>query len=798
MPKVAPLEEERKDFLYSPAGQELEIQGFLADRIDQLKDFRKQEMVGTKRSIESIWTDADNEYTPHDLDATASRKRFESNEETGLRSRLVKIGGNEDWQSNNACPDFYVKVNTALAILVNQNPEAVFMAASSRYEENTLIAYNNWKASWEESGAKQQLKHFIFNMAKYGTGFARTYPRLIEQQKRVRTEYYPNEPDRDRFEEKRLVKYNGLYRENLNPWQVWVSSQARVGDANSVEDWYFEKEYSWESFLETFRDYGNVKYAKRDQSSGGEEGKPATTGRHEDKITVGFYENQVKDLYVIWLPETKVVLYYSPLPNDEGKLSLWFAPWTLRDDRLIWGIGIYEIIREDSILYDKLANMTMDQLVLSIYKMFFYKGTDLLPENDKIVVAPGEGRQVSDPMSVRWLEIPGAGKEAWVGLEFLQTKKDINSGVTPQLFAQFSGKTLGQDLSAKEAALERMKTSLDYICDALQLEAEISLSWLKQILSTPEVLTYSRPEDLALALKEAGLSEQDIRVYLAEAENPTGNGLLFQEDTGEMEKNPVLGPEGKPIIGENGEIVTREMPVMAKKANVYPEQRYGIAEDDKGTLMESEQTRFYRFGVHFGLDRLDWKGMIRIKPQSVLAPSKELVKRMKLDMFNLVYPAIQTMISMPQYIPVLMPPIKQIIKIHDEDIKDWIDEQFLGKLYEQSLQPGVDRSDKEKVNMSIGFDMLPFKTQAEIMDRYYGVKMEQPLFIDKNQMQGGKPGQVKPPKPGERVKRDGTTPLGKPGNLATKMKPIVPRDTLRPSQSDVNMIKGVEGRGARL
>ena len=68
-----------------------------------------------------------------------------------------------------------------------------------------------------------------------------------------------------------------------------------------------------------------------------------------------------------------------------------------------------------------------------------------------------------DPAAITFLQVPGPGVESWKGLEFLQDKKDINSGVTPQLSAKFGAKTLGQDLQAKEAALERMKTPLDYI-----------------------------------------------------------------------------------------------------------------------------------------------------------------------------------------------------------------------------------------------------------------------------------------------------------------------------------------------
>ena len=758
MPQIDPQslkKEEESTKSYNPQGQELELKDFLSKRIKVLKDARAKKLIGVQRNIESIWLEVDREYTPHELSFDANRRnRFESDDVLGLRSRLIKIGSDEQWQSNSASPDFYVKVNTALSILVDQNPEAVFIASSSRYEANSKLAYSNWKNSWEISGAKQQLKNFIFNQAKYGTAFGRTYPKIVEQDKRIRTEYYKDSPEKDKYVTKKLIKYNDLCRESLNPWQVWISEMARVGEPLSIDDWYYEKEFSYGKLKEL--DYKNIVFVKQNNIKGETVEGAVGTETLEDSVTVGFYENQVLDIYAVWIPEQNVVLYFSPLTNDDGKLSLWFAPWTLRDDRSIYGIGIFEIIRNDTINYDKIMNMTIDQLVLSIYKMFFYKGTDILGENGRLVVGPGKGEQVNDPKAITFLEVPGPGQEAWHGLQFLQDKKDFNSGVTPQLSAKFAGKTLGQDIQAKDAALERMKTPLDFILDALQQEAYISLSWQKQILSTPEILRYETVDDLAASLKEQGVSEEHIATYLQEASQPTNqNKLLFQEPSGTTQQVH----SGQ--YDEQGQPVMNEQPVMNKYANVYPEQRYSLAQDDKGELIESEENRFYRFGIDIPAERLDWAGVIRVKPQSVLAPSKELMKRMKLDLFNLIYPAIEKMLMTPQFIPMLFPPIKQIIKVYDEDIKDWIDEKEYMNFAQQAMQPKDQSMAKENLSLSIKLELLPFETQQEILQKYFGVKVNQPLFID-SQSQGGGNSMIK----------------------TGSFKPLVPRGNINPGKTE--------------
>ncbi len=439
MPKVAVPTKDEAVSSYKPTDKELEMITFLSTRIEELKKYRKRKLPAIDRSIEDVWREVDNEFTPHQLKLD-KRTRYETDDDTGLRSRRVEVG-KDDWQSDMASPDLYVKVQTALAILIDQNPEAVFSPSSKKYENNTLLAYGNWKNSWEVSGAKQQLKNFVFNDARYGTGIMRTYPKIIEQNKSVRTEYYPQSPEKDVYSEQRLVKFNDLCRESLNPWQVWVSEMTRPGDYFSIDDWYFEKDYSYSKFKQEFKDFKGID-AVAHNAKMMPEGEDSSEEKLEDVVTVGFYENQVDDLYAVFIPSQKMLLYQSPLVNDDGMLSLTITPWTLRDDRIIWGVGLWEIIKNDSVMYDRIKNMTMDQLTLSIYKMFFYKGTDVLGENGELVLSPGKGNQVNDPSAVKFLDIPGPGQDAWKGLQYLQDERNKNSGVNAQLGGTFEGKGL--------------------------------------------------------------------------------------------------------------------------------------------------------------------------------------------------------------------------------------------------------------------------------------------------------------------------------------------------------------------
>lgn len=754
--------------------EEKEELNILLSRIEVLKDYRKQKLPGLNRSIEDIWRDADFEYTPHDLDFNKNGVRFESNEETGLRSKLVKVG-DPDWQSNSASPDLYVKVSTAVGILNDLNPEAVFVPKSKKYEANTKLVQGNWKNSWEDAGSKQQMKNFMFNQAKYGTGYLKTYPKIIKMDKQVLSEYYPDDLEKNKYNKQEIIKFNDIYRESLSPWQVWMSEATRIGDYFSMDDWYYEKDFSIDKFKKEFKGFKNVDQVKAGMTQTNEDGTQVQ--KTENTVTIGFYENQITDKYQIIVPSSNILLYSAPLLNDDGLLSLSFAPWTLRDDRSPYGIGIFEIIRQDKTLYDKLQNMTMDQLVLSIYKMFFYKGTDMIGDNGTLVITPGVGSQVIDPTSVNFLNIPGPGPEAWKGMDYLQNQMNLNSGVNAQLSAQFTGKTLGQDMQAKEAALERMKTPLDYIVDCLQQEAYITLSWQKQTLSTPEILEYTDVKTLKEALEEFGLTEEEITGYLKELANPKEDTELFyNEDDGEPEE----------VTDElTGEVKTNQK--QKHFANVYKEVSLNLDKDEKGELIESKDMRFYRFGLDLSTKRLDWKGYVVVKPQSILAPSKELMKRQKLDLFNLVQPSIQGMLGAPQFIPVLLPPIKQILKVYDEDVNDWIDEEQLSVLYKATTEPKQEVQEPPKISMSISFEDLGTLTkdgmpitlseqQKQVLEKYLGIKVEDPLFID------GQTGEGQP-----EVTSTQSGPPQMEGEIP-QTEPIVPRDNIDPGTTNYGSV----------
>ena len=609
---------------YNPSVREREVWQFTEKRIREMKEYRKN------LKVEKEWQEADKEYIPERLQFSSS-VHFEADQETGLRSRLVKVGGDENsWRSDNSDPTLLVKIQTALSIIIDRNPEIVLTALLKKYEKTAPLMNALWKRNWEITNSKETLKLFAFNLAKYGWSVGRSFPKLFQYDKEILVESSGNEK---KYETKTLTLFNDVARENLDPYRTWIDEMTKPYESFSMNDCYYELDYSYDQGSLEFSDYKNwntvlpgvsqtdIEKLKQDEDD---------KGTRKDILTVGFYENRLKDLYVICIPKQGIVLYEAPLPNDEGNLSLWHTMWVLRDAKNPYGISLWKILQQDKELYDKMSNMTMDQLVLSVMKMFFYTGASNLFGDGKINIVPGKGVQITNG-KVDWMEVPGPGAESWKGLQYIKSRMDDNSGITPTLEGQVTGKTLGEILHAKEAALKRLRAPIENISTAIEQDAYLTLSWMSQIYSTPEVKDFT--------------DEQKLKDY-EEAEGVQHHQLFLTET------NPETGlPEGL-------------------QATFMPELSLHL-EDRSGQLFESKESRFFQVGKDIKENDLKWRGIIRVLPKSLLSPSAELEKQRKLELFNIIAPLLPTSAE------IFGKAVRQIIKINEEDPEDWLPDSWL-------------------------------------------------------------------------------------------------------------------------
>lgn len=595
---------------------------FVKSRIDELKETR-QDVYGV--NLDSLWANADRDYTPHRLN-TKGRKVVATDEERGWRGALVNLGGSE-WQSDISQSNPYVKIQVAMAILVDQNPTGVFAPSSKKFAKTTELMKQLYYRSWDYAQSIQQLKLFIFNLGKYGWACARTYPLRIARKTKVLTDFNQDDPAKSVYTEREVVEFNDIMRENLDPRNVWIDDMAKPNNKFSIRDWTWRKVYSMDTAEEEFGMWPNWKYVQR----GGvvtelSDATPLDVDKKfKDKelVEVYFYENRLKDLFYVIINGVPVVMSPLPISDSTGnkKLSLWQAYWSLRHAECPYGIGIYEAIQYDQALLDRIRNMTIDQLTLSIYKMFFYQGTQALAETGDIKISPGVGKQVLDPKNISWLNVPGPGQEAWQGLAQFRADLDEVSGIGDPLLGNVTGKTAFEIAQAKEAALKRLKNPLQNIIEALEGEAYITVSLIQLLYSIPEVY----------AITDASLVDEYLKETQADPE------LYDRTEEGVFQ------------------------------AKVYREFPLKIEEDGAGTLIESKEDQFFRVKP----SGLKWEGIIKIKAQSILTPSKQVDKAQDLEMYNVILP----LLAQPPEL--YAKTVRAIVRLYDKEPKDVLPEAWL-------------------------------------------------------------------------------------------------------------------------
>jgi hypothetical protein len=642
--------------------KEQELVKFLTKRIEVLKKTKTD--IGGGFDFEQLMRDADREYLPNNLLQKNKEDKdknlvYLQDEETGLRgtSRIVNLDNPEgSWRSNLSEPTLLVKVQTALSILIDQNPEATFKGANEKYEKRNNVAKAIWKRNWSLNNSIETLKLFVFDLAKYGFAVGHTVPRILKRDKEILESVDTEHPENNKYRKTTITEFNDVYREKLDLYRTWIDDKANLTDPFSINDWYYEKDYSLEDFQEEFGMYANSQSIKAgtlvQEGNSGVTGVNSATKTRDDMITVGFYENKKKDLYSIYIADKQIPLYYSPLPNDEGKLTLWYAYWIERDPRTIYGIGLFELIKNNKVMYDRLKNMTVDQLVMAIYPMLFYSGTPAQGEAE-LTIRPDKLVQKLSGSSIEQVKIQfdPRGRD---GIDMESESMDNNTGITPTLGGEVTGKTLGEILHAKDAALKRLNIPMLNISKAIEMDAYITLSWANQIYSIPEIKKF--------------LTEKEMQEYEEESGNKAENATS-QGDT------------------ENGQ------PAGKIEAQYYPKLDLGLDEDKEGVLIESPERRFFQLGSkdgQLGLGDLKWEGKIVVKAQSIISPNPEIERQRKMELFNVVSPVVYQMSALmnqqvdPKTGQMFTPkggmevamdlyyPVKQILDIQDEKPENWL------------------------------------------------------------------------------------------------------------------------------
>ena len=604
--------------------QQADLEFYLARR-EELYQFR------TNKNIEKIWRQADADYEPHELGAIGKKVLVE-NERTEV-STYVNLSKN-NWRSRMSKNDPFIKIQTAISILFDRNPEAVFDPAASRYEAATKLIEQLYHRSWTNVniGSKRELRKFIFNLAKYGWAPARRHYKRVVRKGMQAIKEYNLESGEFKYEKKDLVDVDDVFFESKNPFDVWIDDMARPDDPRSRRDWMWQEVYdkvSFESLLESFGSQFTVKDFVFSSVLGQEDEKAKNFQKYtsNDLIKVNFYENRLRDKYLIEAEDK--LLSVAPLPRDDKELSLVDAIWTIRSTEDPFGIGINEIMRHNKVALDKVRNMAIDQVVLSVYKMFFYSNTEQLDDEggETISLEPGRGKKVIDPKNITWFDVPGPGRDAYQMMEMFENDMDDDTGLNKTLSGEITSKTAFEISQAQQGALKRLAVPLRNIKSALEWDAKLTVNLMKMVYAVPKVYAILEPE---LITQYVANVEDDKERYFVD-ENGVFNALKYREFQLNLERN------------------------------------------QDGIFEGAEKKQFFMVKPSW----LDWDGEITIRSESIIEASKPLERENKLQMSNIIIPLMGQMAANPALVDVYMKPVKQVLKIYDENPKEWLPDAWL-------------------------------------------------------------------------------------------------------------------------
>lgn len=615
---------------YSPTGEE--------HKVWEQWRFRKNELLNSRTNV-------------HGLNIDQKMKEWDEN----YFNRIARIPASEldPNQTPVALNNAFGKVQAALSILIDRNPEITLEENDPKYTANRELIKSLATQSWRNTNSLGQLKLSIFNMAKRGWFAGRTFNRRLKHDARFLDEVYDDEGQKNRkkkYRKAEVTKVDDVWYQNLNNYNVWIDEEALPEDMFSIRDWMWREVWHIDKVRKIFpeAEFPNMKFVQEggdtretlyatsssnSSASSGNEAKVMKKGMTE----IFFYENQYDDWFIVEINGTMVV--WEPMAQDSKRISLITGQWNMRSAETIYGIGLVEEMERNEELIDRVMNMTMRQLLLTIAPAGFYSGTED-PEDENLKIKPGVLRRVMNPKDITWMEIPEGNQNGLQTIEWLEDKEDQMTGVSKTLegeVTEANDNPTAFELGVnREAALKRLRLPLKSLQYALEWEFNNRIALIQQVYSDFQVEHYASKEEIFAYLDEV---KADPDLFFIENEGKAGQEKFY-----------------------------------AKKVRKV---QLSLDQDEKGNFVESENKKFF----HIKPEYLWFSGIVQVKISSILVQSEELEKADTLRMANLLIPLFQKPVE------VVGPSVKQLMLAFDKDPKKWLPKDWVEKLYGGAKEP---------------------------------------------------------------------------------------------------------------
>lgn len=531
----------------------------------------------------------------------------------------------------------YGKIQTALGILIDNNPKYILEEDNPKYSANRELLKQLAQKSFRDTNSLGQLKLTIFNAAKRGWGAGRTFNRQLLHDGKFLTSI--DAKGNRAYTTKKVVKLDDIAYVNMNNFNTWFDEQTKPEDYFSTRDWMWREVWFIDDLKNTFPEveFPNMQFVH----SGGDT-RESIEGVFSNQTTnnqgtspqaqkpgmteVFFYENQFADQFIIEMNGVMVV--WEPLPQNNKRLSCVYFPWHLRGDDTIYGIGVVEEMENNEELIDRIINMDMRQLLLTISPPGFYSGTEDF-EDENIKITPGVLRRTMNPKDINFLQIPQGNASGIEKINWLKTQQDANTGITPTIegAAPLSSSTTAFQIGVeREAGLKRLRLPLKSIQYGLDWEFQNRIGLIQQTYSDFQVEHLATQDSINEYLEEVGA---DPDFYFIENEGVVGQEVFY-----------------------------------AKK---FRGQMLNLEQGEDGTFTESDSKSFF----HIKPEYLAFTGWMSTDISSLLTTSDELEKADTLRMTNMLVPILQ----LPKEIGAKL--AKQMLLSANKEPKKWLPQDWL-------------------------------------------------------------------------------------------------------------------------
>ena len=531
----------------------------------------------------------------------------------------------------------YGKIQTALGILIDADPSFILEEDNPKYSANREFLRALAEKSFRNTNSLGQFKLSVFNAAKRGWFVGRTFNRRLYNDARFLKAV--SDSGKRTYETKTVCKMDDIAYMNLNNYNAWLDEQTKPEDFLSTRDWMWREVQHINDIKRMFPvdEFPNMAYVKAGgntqeslYSLNGQTGATDRTGVSPQQNKRGmtemfFYENQFSDQFIVEINGIMVVA--EPLPQNNKRLSCVYGPWHLRGDDTIYGLGVIEEMEHSEEMIDRVNNMDMRQLLLTISPSGFFSGAEDM-EDENVRTSPGVFRRTLDPDKVKWLQIPQGNQTGLQRVQWLEQKQNEKTGITPTIegMDQPGTQTAFEVGVMREAGLKRLRLPLKSFQYALTQEFQNRISLIQQTYSNFEVEHLSSQEDINAYLDEV---KADPQFYFIENEGQVGKEKFH--------------------------------------AVKYRMASLNVDKQDDGKFVESENTNFFPILPQY----LEFQGFITLKTDSLLSSSEALEQANTLRMTNMLIPLLAGQMQTNAKIA------KQLCISFNKDQKDWLPQDWI-------------------------------------------------------------------------------------------------------------------------